>query len=85
LTEEISLTYSSPKRANWWETFSPPSSLCDTSALSLYQLDLPEGAWTTGDKAYNGYMVEDILREAGIELLPTLAPSLLAVAVVTIA
>lgn len=52
------------------EFFLAPGALCDTSALSLYQLDLPEGAWITGDKAYNDYTVEDILREAGIELLP---------------
>ena len=42
----------------------------DTSALALYNFDLPENAWVTGDKAYNDYMVEDIMRDAGLLLLP---------------
>lgn len=52
------------------EFFLAPGSFSDTSALSLYHLDLPEGAWITGDKAYNDYTVEDVLEDAGIHLLP---------------
>jgi hypothetical protein len=42
----------------------------DTAALSRYDLDVPSGSWLTGDKAYNDYIVEDVLREAGVEVLP---------------
>ena len=52
------------------EFFLAPGAFSDTSALSLYNFDLPEHSWVTGDKAYNDYMVEDIMREAGLELLP---------------
>jgi hypothetical protein len=44
--------------------------MSDLAALSRYDLDVPEGAWLTGDKAYNNYTVEDVLHEAGVELLP---------------
>lgn len=50
--------------------FLAPGAFSDTNALSHYSFDLPEGSWITGDKAYNHYIVEDALREAGIELLP---------------
>lgn len=39
-------------------------------ALPLYNFDLPQGAWVTGDKAYNHYGLEDLMPEAGWELLP---------------
>jgi hypothetical protein len=52
------------------EFFLAPGAFSDTSALLLYNFDLPEQAWITGDKAYNDYTIEDILREAGLELLP---------------
>jgi hypothetical protein len=42
----------------------------DTSALGLYNFDLPENSFVTGDKAYNDYTVEDVMREAGVELIP---------------
>ncbi|MCK7522512.1 MAG: hypothetical protein MZV64_34945 [Ignavibacteriales bacterium] len=38
--------------------------------LGLYNFDLPEGSFVTGDKAYNDYTIEDVMREAGIELIP---------------
>ena len=52
------------------EFFLAPGAFSDTSALQLYQFDVPEQSWITGDKAYNDYTVEDLMREAGVELLP---------------
>ena len=52
------------------EFFLAPGAFSDTSALQLYQFDLPEQSWITGDKAYNDYTMEDLMREAGVELLP---------------
>ena len=47
-----------------------PGAFSDTSALRLYNFDIPEHSFITGDKAYNDYTIEDIMREAGIELIP---------------
>jgi hypothetical protein len=52
------------------EFFLEPGAFSDTRALGLYNFDLPEGAFVTGDKAYNDYTIEDVMREAGIELIP---------------
>lgn len=52
------------------EFFLEPGAFSDTSALGLYNFDLPEGSFVTGDKAYNDYTIEDVMREAGIELIP---------------
>lgn len=52
------------------EFFLEPGAFSDTSALGLYVFDLPEHSWVIGDKAYNDYTIEDVMREAGIELLP---------------
>jgi len=52
------------------EFFLEPGAFSDTSALGLYHFDLPEGSFVTGDKAYNDYTLEDLMREAGIELIP---------------
>jgi hypothetical protein len=52
------------------EFFLAPGAFSDTSALALYNFDLPEQSWVTGDKAYNDYAIEDGMREAGIELFP---------------
>jgi len=52
------------------EFFLEPGAFSDTSALALYNFDLPEGSFVTGDKAYNDYTIEDLMREAGIELIP---------------
>jgi len=52
------------------EFFLAPGAFSDTSALRLYHFDVPEQSWITGDKAYNDYGMEDLMREAGIELLP---------------
>jgi hypothetical protein len=52
------------------EFFLAPGALNDTSALRLYNFDIPAQSWITGDKAYNDYTIEDLMREAGVELLP---------------
>ena len=52
------------------EFFLAPGAFSDTSALWLYHFDVPQQSWITGDKAYHDYLIEDVLREAGIELLP---------------
>jgi len=52
------------------EFFLEPGALSDTRALGLYNFDLPEHSWVIGDKAYNDYTIEDVMREAGIQLLP---------------
>ncbi len=52
------------------EFFLEPGAFSDTSALALYNFDLAEGSFVTGDKAYNDYTIEDVMREAGIELIP---------------
>lgn len=52
------------------EFFLEPGAFSDTRALALYNFDLPPDALVTGDKAYNDYTVEDVMREAGIELIP---------------
>jgi Transposase DDE domain len=52
------------------EFFLAPGAFSDTSALGLYNFDVPEQSWITGDKAYNNYTIEDLMREAGVELLP---------------
>jgi hypothetical protein len=52
------------------EFFFTPGAESDTKALRQYHLDLPEGSRVTGDKAYTDYEYEDLLHEAGIELLP---------------
>jgi len=52
------------------EFFLAPGAFSDTSALRLYNFDVPVQSWITGDKAYSDYVMEDLMREAGVELLP---------------
>jgi hypothetical protein len=52
------------------EFFLEPGAFSDIRALGLYNFDIPEGSFVTGDKAYNDYTIEDVMREAGIELIP---------------
>jgi hypothetical protein len=52
------------------EFFLTPGGYSDTSAYKLYDFDLPQQAWITGDKAYNDYDVEDALIEAGLRMRP---------------
>lgn len=52
------------------EFFLEPGAFSDTGALGSYNFDVPELSFITGDKAYNNYTIEDVMREAGIELIP---------------
>jgi hypothetical protein len=52
------------------EFFLTPGSYSDTTAFRFYDFDLPDQAWMTGDKAYNDYVVEDVINEAGLRMKP---------------
>lgn len=52
------------------EFFLTPGSCSDTKGLSWFDFDLPAEAMVLGDKAYTVYWLEDVLKEAGIFLLP---------------
>jgi len=52
------------------EFFFTPGSFSDVGELPWFDFDVPEGAIVIGDKAYNLYWLEDVLGEAGIQLLP---------------
>jgi Transposase DDE domain len=52
------------------EFFFTPGSFSDTRELPWYDFDLPPEAIVLGDKAYNLYWLEDMLAEAGIDLIP---------------
>jgi hypothetical protein len=52
------------------EFFLEPGAMSDTHALGLYNFDLPESTMVLGDKAYNDYTIEDIMKEAGVILAP---------------
>ena len=52
------------------EFFLTPGSWSDTRALKMYRFDLPEEALNTGDKVYNDYGLEDMLKAANLNLLP---------------
>jgi hypothetical protein len=50
--------------------FLTPGSFSDTSALEQFDFDLPAGAWIFADRAYSFYLVEDLLAEADMHLIP---------------
>ena len=52
------------------EFFLTPGSYSDTSGLSGFEFDLPSEAIVYGDKAYNHYLVEDLLDAHDIQLQP---------------
>jgi hypothetical protein len=53
------------------EFFLTPGSFGDVHALKVFDFDLPEGSTLYADKAYNDYVMEDILTEAAsVRLLP---------------
>lgn len=52
------------------EFFLTPGSWSDTRALKMYNFDLPERSLITGDKAYNDYVFEDLLKEVPLDLQP---------------
>jgi len=52
------------------EFFLTPGSTSDVCGLFGFDFDLPEGATIIADKAYNLFWFEELLKEAGIRLLP---------------
>jgi hypothetical protein len=53
------------------EVFFTPGSYSDTAELKQFQFDLVPGSTVYGDKAFNEYFTEDLLRESSaIELMP---------------
>lgn len=52
------------------EFFLAPGAMNDTHALGLYNFDLPENSLVLGDKAYNDYVIEDIMKDADVILAP---------------
>ena len=52
------------------EFFLTPGADSDTKALKQYAFDLPKNATITGDKAYNDYAYEDLLKDIGLHLIP---------------
>ena len=52
------------------EFFLTPGSVSDTTGLDCFAFDLPAGSRIFGDKAYNYYTMEDILKDAELYLIP---------------
>ena len=52
------------------EFFLTPGSTSDVTGLRMFELDVPEGVTILGDKAYNDYLIEDLLAEWKRHLLP---------------
>src|SRR5690606_33959941 len=52
------------------EFFLTPGSWGDVAGLDYFDFDLPAGSQIIGDKAYNDYELEDVLKMAGLDLLP---------------
>lgn len=52
------------------EFFLSPGAFSDTAALDQFDFDLPPDAWIVGDKAYNVYLIEEVMADCGPFLLP---------------
>ena len=52
------------------EFFLSPGSTADVTGLRMFELDLPEDAYILGDKAYNDYLIEDLIEEWQRHLRP---------------
>lgn len=52
------------------EFFLTPGACSDTAGLEWFDFDLPPHSRIIGDKAYNDYALEDVLKEADLYLLP---------------
>ena len=47
-----------------------PGAFNDAATLDQFDFDLPPNAWIVGDKAYNVYLVEDVMAECDLFLMP---------------
>ena len=52
------------------ELFLSCGAFSNTSGLELFSFDMPANSLIIGGKAYNYYLIEDLLKEAGMELRP---------------
>ena len=52
------------------EVFLAPGADADVRALHRFNFDLPTGSTIYGDSAFTHYLVEDLMREAGLSLQP---------------
>jgi hypothetical protein len=52
------------------EFFLTPGSHHDGGCLPLFDFDIPTGSTVYADKSYNLYWLEDVLKDAGINLVP---------------
>ena len=52
------------------EFFLTPGSMGDVEGLDLFDFDLPAGSQIIGDRAYNDYVLEDVLLAADLHLMP---------------
>ena len=52
------------------EFFLTPGSTADVTGLRMFEFDIPEDATILGDKAYNDYLIEDLLADWQRHLLP---------------
>jgi hypothetical protein len=52
------------------EVFLTPGATADVDALNRFVFDVPEGSTIYADRAYNYYLIEDLMHDAGIQLLP---------------
>lgn len=52
------------------EFFLTPGSVGDVKGLDFFDFDLPPQSQIIGDRAYNDYQLEDVLKEADLHLLP---------------
>jgi IS5 family transposase len=52
------------------EFFLTPGAESDVAGLDWFDFDLPAGSQIIGDKGYNDYELEDVLKEADLQLLP---------------
>ena len=52
------------------ELFLTPGGLSDTKGLEFFEFELPSGSLVIGDKAYNYYLIEDLLDTKEIQLCP---------------
>ena len=50
------------------DVFLAPGAEADVCALQRFAFDLPQGSIVYADKAYTHYLVEDLMKEAGITL-----------------
>lgn len=52
------------------ELFLTPGADSDVECLDIFDFDVPSGSEIYADKIYNYYLIEDVLKEAGIDFLP---------------